>query len=111
MTLVVILLLFVVAFVVVRNIGKNRRQQALDERREFDLAAVRNVADEDVTRFGEELQRLDTEVQSATLDEPTRQDYQRALDSYESAKETMTRLRDPEDVRHVTAALEDGRYA
>ena len=72
---------------------------------------MRVVADEDVTRFGEELQRLDAELTAETLDDPTRQDYQRGLDSYEAAKDTMTRLRVPEDVRHVTERLEDGRYA
>ena len=51
--------------------------------------------DEDVTRFGEELQRLDTELLTTELDEPTRQDYQRALDSYESAKESLARVTRP----------------
>ena len=53
---------------------------------------MRKVADEDVTRFGEELQRLDADLLTETLDEATRQDYQRALDSYESAKDSMTRV-------------------
>jgi hypothetical protein len=87
------------------------RERALGERREADLAAVRKVAEEDVTRFGEELQRLDTEVLTTSLDEAARQDYQRALDSYESAKESLELVRRPEEVKHVTEALEDGRYA
>ena len=45
------------------------------------------------------------------LDEAARQDYQRALDSYESAKDSMTRVTRSEEIRHVTEALEDGRYA
>ena len=111
MTLLVVLLIFgAIAFIVI-SAGRRRREQALEERRQHDLEAVRVVADEDVTRFGEELQRLDGELVAETLDDPTRQDYQRALDSYESAKDTMTRLHVPEDVRHVTERLEDGRYA
>src|SRR4051812_44434438 len=102
MTLLVLLLIFGIAAVLVVSVGRRRREQALEERRQHDLEAVRVVADEDVTRFGEELQRLDAELMAETLDDPTRQDYQRGLDSYEAAKDTMTRLRVPEDVRHVT---------
>ena len=79
--------------------------------READLAAVRKVAEEDVTRFGEELQRLDTEVLTTSLDEATRQDYQRALDAYETAKESLGRSPGPRTITHVTQQLEDGRYA
>ena len=75
------------------------------------LEATRRVADEDVTRFGEELRRLDTDLLTEDLDEAARQDYQRALDSYETAKEALRQAARPEDVTHVTSALEDGRYA
>jgi hypothetical protein len=89
----------------------SRRDRELETRRQADLAAVRKVADEDVTRFGEELQRLDAELLTSSLDEAARQDYQRALDCYESAKESMAALTRAEDVTHVTQVLEDGRYA
>ena len=111
MTLVVLLLLIGAGLLIARSVSQNRQRQALEERRVADLDAVRKVADEDVTRFGEELQRLDADLLTETLDEPTRQDYQRALDSYESAKDSMTRLTRSEDVRLVTEQLEDGRYA
>lgn len=75
------------------------------------VAAARRTAEEDVTRFGEELRRLDGTVDSATLDDAGRQDWQRALDGYEAADRSLQRLQRPEDVRHVTEALEDGRYA
>jgi hypothetical protein len=111
MELLLILLLVGGALLVGRAVSANRERKALETRQAADLEAVRKVADEDVTRFGEELQRLDTEMLTAQLDEPTRQDYQRALDSYESAKESMSRVAAPDDIRHVTEALEDGRYA
>ncbi len=76
-----------------------------------DLDAARRAAEEDVTRFGEELQRLDLDVQMAGVDEAMLQDWQRALDSYESAKRSLEMVQSPDDVRHVTTALEDGRYA
>jgi hypothetical protein len=94
-----------------QSVSRRNRQRALEQRRAADLDAVRKVTDEDVTRFGEELQRLDGELLTSELDEPTRQDYQRALDSYEAAKESLSRVTGPEDIRHVTEALEDGRYA
>ena len=76
-----------------------------------ELEAVRRAADEDVTQFGEELQRLDTELGGRELDEGTRQDYQRALDAYEDAKSSATAVRSPEEIQHVTEILGDGRYA
>lgn len=106
-----VVLLLVIGAVVFFVSSRRRHTQALEARRTDDLTAVRKVADEDVTRFGEELQRLDDDLLTATLDEPTRQDYQRALDSYESAKDSVARVTRPDEVRHVTEALEDGRYA
>lgn len=108
-----LLILLVVAGAIALAVAVSRRQQRqqLEHRRSTELAAVVKVADEDVTRFGEELQRLDTDMLVTPLDEPMRQDYQRALDSYESAKETLQRATEPEHIKHVTSALEDGRYA
>ena len=85
---------------------QRRRQVTADE-----LAGVKRAADEDVTEFGEELQRLDIDLSGRDLDEATRQDYQRALDAYEASKESVAAVRVPEDIRDVTAILEDGRYA
>ncbi len=76
-----------------------------------DVDAARRAAEEDVTRFGEELQRLDGDVTLTGADEALLQDWQRALDSYESAKRSLEMVQQPDDVRNVTTALEDGRYA
>lgn len=76
-----------------------------------DLDAARRAAEEDVTRFGEELQRLDVDVSMTSVDEAMRQDWQRALDSYEAANRALEMVQQPDDIRHVTSALEDGRYA
>jgi hypothetical protein len=64
-----------------------------------------------VTRLGEDVARLDTDTSGHDLDEAARQDYRRALDAYDSAKEALGRVRKPEDVSEVTGILEDGRYA
>jgi hypothetical protein len=111
MTLLLLIVLVAVAVLVTRSVTASRERRALETRQSSDLEAVRKVADEDVTRFGEELQRLDTDLLVDPLDEAARQDYQRALDSYEAAKASLDRMTAAEDVRHVTEALEDGRYA
>src|SRR3954462_10229915 len=111
MELVVLLVVIGAVVLVVQTVSRRNRERALEERRTADLEAVRKVTAEDVTRFGEELQRLDTRLLTTELDEATRQDYQRALDSYEAAKDSLARVTVADEVRHVTEALEDGRYA
>lgn len=75
------------------------------------VAKVRKVAEEDVTRFGEELMALDADTLTTTMDQAMRQDYQRALDAYDNASTLLRDVRQPDDVTHVTQTLEDGRYA
>ena len=111
MDVLLVLLLIGIAVWFFSRQARSARTRELESRRQAELAAVRKVADEDVTRFGEELQRLDHDLLVTELDEAGRQDYQRALDSYEAAKESMALLQQPEDVSHVTRTLEDGRYA
>ena len=111
MDILQLLIAIAAGVIVFQRVAASRRQAALESRQAADLAAVRTVADEDVTRFGEELRRLDDDLLTTQLDEAMRQDYQRALDSYESAKESLRVATKAEDVKHVTEALEDGRYA
>src|SRR3954447_23780280 len=110
-SLLLLILIVGGAWLIARAVNQSTQRKALERRRGEDLEAVRRVTDEDVTRFGEELQRLDTDLLAEPLDEAARQDYQRALDSYESAKAALEGVRSPEEIRHVTEALEDGRYA
>lgn len=104
--------------------SRNRRQNQSDDRGDArggraprrqlsaeELAGVRRTVDEDVTEFGEELQRLDLELGGRELDEGTRQDYQRALDAYEDAKTSAEAITQPDEIRHVTEILGDGRYS
>jgi hypothetical protein len=111
MELVIILIVVGGVVLFVRQRSESQRRVELERRTRDELEAARGVADEDVTRFGEELQRLDSEMLTASLDEATRQDYERALSSYEAAKESLERSHAAADMRHVTEALEDGRYA
>ncbi|MGW5123899.1 hypothetical protein ACWEQ7_07525 [Streptomyces sp. NPDC004069] len=87
--------------------GRSRREA---EQRAA-LEKLRVVVDEDITAFGEELDRLDFHPAEAGADDAMRADYERALDAYEQAKQYMADARRPEDVRAVTRALEDGRFS
>jgi hypothetical protein len=104
--LVVLAVGALVVFLVVRN-----NQRKAQERKAAELEPVKKLAFEDVTALGEELQALDLELTGRPLAEGERADYQRALDAYESAKAAADRMAQPDDVRHVTEILEDGRYA
>lgn len=75
------------------------------------LAGVRRLADEDVTTFGEQLQRLDRLVGDRPLGEDARIDYQTALNAYESAQRTVERMTDTGQISAVTDTLATGRYA
>ncbi|MER6096831.1 hypothetical protein ABT154_13430 [Streptomyces sp. NPDC001728] len=94
------------AYAVVR---RNRLRKEAEERAALDKLRV--VVDEDITAFGEELERLDFHPAEAGADDAMRGDYERALDSYDSAKSLMAAAGRPHDVRAVTQALDDGRYS
>jgi hypothetical protein len=105
--LIVLAIGALIVFLIVRN---NKRKEI--ERKAAALEPVKKLAFEDVTALGEELQQLDLELAERPLvDDGERADYQRALDAYESAKSAADRMSQPDDVRHVTEILEDGRYA
>ena len=103
--IVLVLLVIGIGFLVTRS-QRRERQRELES-----LQSVKAVAEEDVTRLGEDVALLDTETAGRQLDEATRQDYRRALDSYDAAKAALDRVRVPDDVRGITGILEDGRYA
>ncbi|MFF2408788.1 hypothetical protein [Streptomyces sp. NPDC058092] len=94
------------AYTIVR---RNRKRKENEERAALDK--LRLVVDEDITAYGETLDRLDFHPAEPGADDAMRADYERALDSYESAKTRMSRARHPSDVRGVTQALEDGRFS
>ncbi|MGW0560806.1 hypothetical protein ACWDZ4_09225 [Streptomyces sp. NPDC003016] len=88
---------------------RNRQRRAARERAA--LEKVRVVVDEDITAFGETLDRLDFHPAEPGADDAMRADYERALDAYEKAKSIMAKAARAEDVRGVTEALEDGRFS
>jgi hypothetical protein len=88
---------------------RDRRERELAERNAF--RHVRRAADEDVTRFGEELTGLHFDTLGAELDDQGRADYERALDAYEDAKAALARSESAADVTGVTRTLADGRFS
>jgi hypothetical protein len=104
---VLVLVALVVAAVAASRRGKERQL----EQRRAELEPVQKLAFEDVTALGTDLQELDAEMAGKELDAGAHADYQRALDAYESAKLSADRLTAPDQVRHVTEILDDGRYA
>ena len=88
-----------------------KERVALRNEEREELEGVRRLADEDVTLLGEQLQRLDRDVEGRELDEPTRVDYQVALDSYESAQRAVPRIRRSDEISTITDTLSSGRYA
>ncbi|GAA4899213.1 hypothetical protein GCM10023237_17660 [Streptomyces coeruleoprunus] len=89
-------------------VRKRRRRQAEEQEA---LDKLRTVVDEDITAFGEELDRLDFHPAEAGADDAMRADYERALDAYDKAKTLMGGARHPGEVRGVTEALADGRFS
>ena len=88
-----------------------RSRRRREEQRKAELEQLRVVVDEDITAFGEELDRLDFSPGAPDADDAQRTDYARGLDSYEGAKRAMDAATGPEDVKPVTEALEEGRFA
>ncbi|MDQ1682942.1 MAG: hypothetical protein QOH99_1483 [Frankiaceae bacterium] len=88
------------------TLRRRKRQRALEAKQ---FAEVRGPADEDVTALGESVSHLNFDINSAQPE--ARQYYEQALGAYDHAKQAMAVARRPEDLRGVSAALEEGRWA
>lgn len=104
---IAILVIAGVVFLVVR--AANKRKAGVQAKQSLEPA--KNLAYEDVTALGEQLQDLDLDMAGKNLDEGARADYQRALDAYESAKVAADAMTSAHDIGNVTKVLDDGRYA
>ncbi|GAA1542138.1 hypothetical protein GCM10009678_25710 [Actinomadura kijaniata] len=80
------------------------------EREAREMAELKKGVEEDVTLLGEDIARLDLNVLDKGLAPEVRDDYEKAMNSYDAAKRATDRAARPEDMRAVTEALEDGRY-
>lgn len=73
-------------------------------------AAVRTTLDEDITAFGEALDRLDVDLSDPRLGEEGRVELGAALDKYDEAKRAAAAMTSPQDAANVTAPLDEGRW-
>ncbi|WP_052422819.1 hypothetical protein [Nonomuraea candida] len=89
--------------------SNKKKKRAIQEAK--DLAAVKQTVEEDVTKLGEEITALDTDVTLAGQGGSHIDEWQTALDSYEKAKTQLDNVQRADQVREVTQTLEDGRYA
>ena len=97
MELILLLVVLGVLGAVAVVAGRRSKEREL-QRREDELAPVKKLAFEDITAFGVDLQELDYELSGHELDAGANADYQRALDTYESAKtagDSITQHYDP----------------
>jgi len=111
MGFLVLLLVLAAIAVVASTVSRRGAERRELVRRRAALEPVQKLTAEDITALGEELQTLDLDLAGRTLTAGERSDYQRALDSYDAAKTAADAMAVPDDVRHVTEILEDGRYA
>ncbi|MFJ3822131.1 hypothetical protein [Streptomyces nodosus] len=88
-----------------------RARKKREERERAELETLRVVVDEDITAFGEELDRLDFSPSEPGATDEMRDDYSRALDAYDRAKQQMAAASRPQDVQPVVETLAEGRFA
>ncbi|KOU38041.1 hypothetical protein [Streptomyces sp. WM6378] len=88
-----------------------RSRKKREERERAELDALRTVVDEDITAYGEELDRLAFTPSESGATDAMRKDYEHALDAYDKAKEQTAAARVPQDIQAVTETLADGRFA
>lgn len=92
--------------------GRRLTARRADRREQAEvLDQMRRLAGEDVTVFGEQLQRLDRTVAGSPLDASAQQDYQTALDAYERGKWDAPRMEHPDEISRLVDTLATGRFA
>src|SRR3954471_21293827 len=109
--IVAIAVLIIVVLVIRANNRRQLRDQELVHRDFEQITAVKQATVDDITALGAELQKLDSEVAGVDLDEGARADYQRALDAYEVAKESLAAVTSASEIGNVTMILHEGRIA
>ncbi|WP_194907709.1 hypothetical protein [Catenulispora rubra] len=89
----------------------SRKKRRAKQRRAIELDGLKRAVDEDITAYGEVLDRLDFSPGDPTATDEMRADYSKALDQYEAAKNAAAAAQRPEDMKNVTEALDEGRFA
>lgn len=74
------------------------------------VAAVQKTLDEDITAFGEALDRMDTDLGDPRLGDEGRADLEAALDKYDEARKLTDNMSRSDEAAKITAALDEGRW-
>jgi hypothetical protein len=109
---IVVLGILVIVVLVIRSANQRQLHQEARVHQQFEhLTAVKQATDEDITALGLDLQTLDSDLAGVELDEGARADYQRALDAYEAAKQSLAAVTASSEIANVTMIVHEGRYA
>jgi hypothetical protein len=88
-----------------------RARRAIQRADADGLERVRHLAEEDVACLGELLLRFHREVGEQSLDDQTNAAYQIAVECYESAQRSLSRISRAEEVGDVTHIISTARHA
>ncbi len=89
-------------------LGARARRRRREQREQ--LAEVKEFARDDLVALGQDIQRLDLDVEMPNVDPAAREHYGRAIACYDKANERWTRAQRVEDLEGVSSLLEEGRY-
>ena len=105
---VLVLVALIVGVVTITGRTRKAKEAA---RKRAELEPVSKLVFEDVTVARRGAARTRRRPAPARPRRRLAADHQRALDAYEDAKQSAEAIRRPEDAKHVTEILDDGRYA
>ncbi|HEY8582836.1 MAG TPA: hypothetical protein VIL49_07805 [Capillimicrobium sp.] len=86
-----------------------RRRMRHEERQQIE--GVRALADEDLIALGDDIRKLDLDIEMPGVDPRAKEDYGRALEAHSSANVALRTAKTPEDFEPIGHTLEEGRYA
>ena len=98
-----LLLLGGVGFFALRGVSRRRQQKA-------QLEEVRQVAEEDLTTFGNDIYELEREFTMPGAHPDARVHYDTAIQEYQQARSAMDHAKQTQDLSAVTESLERGRF-
>jgi hypothetical protein len=78
---------------------------------EVDFAEVRRAAQDDLLALADDIRSLDIDIELPGASAEAKADYTRALEQYERATRAFDRARRPEDLKAVSEAVAEGRFA
>jgi len=106
-----VLLALIGAPLLLFGLGRRRQRRRQEEAARAELEEVKQVAREDLIALGDEIRALDLDVQMPNVDAGAKEHYGQAVEAYTQAEQRLDAVRRPDDLEHVTSALEEGRWA